>query len=762
MADNLVIVESPTKAKTISQFLGPKYQVLSSYGHIRDLPKNKLNIEIENNFKPLYQVPEDKKKIVSKLKKESKGKKVWLASDEDREGEAIAWHLTTILGIDTKLKNRIVFHEITKGAIQNALLNPRNIDLNLVNAQQARRVLDRIVGYQLSPVLWKKIRPGLSAGRVQSVAVRLIVDREREINNSQRSSTYKIVAEFKVNNVAFRAELNKKIKNYQEAKNYLSDLKNATFSIQNISSKPSFKNPSAPFTTSTLQQVASQKMGYSVKYTMNIAQKLYENGYITYMRTDSTNLSKEAIKDTKQYIIQNFGQNYLNIREYKTKSTNAQEAHEAIRPTNLNLEETPDQSLNKLYKLIRNRLIASQMSKAESSKKKIDIKISNKNDLFVAEGETLKFDGFLKIYENPHEDKILPNLELNQNIKPLIITTNENFSKLKPRYNEASLVRKLEELGIGRPSTYAPTISVIQNRGYVQKKDIDGINQISKIITLKDNQIIESDQDIVIGADKNKLCPNPIAELTIDFLVDYFPEIVDYKFTAKVEKDFDKIANGKIEWQKIIKSFYEELKPQIDKIENIPKKDISKMRLIGNDPYTNEPIYSRLGRYGPMLQKGDGDNEKSIKPQFAPLPEGVTLENVTLDQALEAFKLPRVVGKTKDNKEINANIGKFGPYIQIDKMFISIKNHDPKTIDLPTALEIYNEHLENLKKKIIKEFDDKLKIINGPYGPYLTNGKKNSKLPKDINPKTITKKQAQEILKNSVSKPKFKKRKHKK
>ncbi len=761
MADNLVIVESPAKAKTISKFLGSEYQVMSSYGHIRDLPKNKLNIDIQNNFEPNYQISDDKKKIVSQLKKESKNKKVWLASDEDREGEAIAWHLTKALGIDDNLQNRIVFHEITKSAIQNALLNPRKLDLNLVNAQQARRVLDRLVGYELSPVLWKKIKPGLSAGRVQSVAVRLIVDREREINNFKRSSSFKLSAIFTIDNLDFKAELNKKIDSYQNAKKYINDLINSTFQVKDISSKPSFRNPAAPFTTSTLQQEASKKLGYPVKYTMSIAQKLYENGYITYMRTDSTNLSNEAIENTKEYIIKNFGPKYLNLRVYKTKDLNAQEAHEAIRPTNVQLKEVPNESLNKIYQLIRNRLLASQMTRSESSKNEIDIQISNKNELFVAKGEVMTFDGFLKVYGTSPEDKLLPKLNIKQELKPILIEANENFSKPPARYTEASLVKKLEELGIGRPSTYAPTISVIQNRGYIEKKDIEGIEQSAKSIILKNNKIEELIQEIILGNDSNKLFPNPIAELTTDFLVEYFPEVVNYEFTARVEEDFDKIANGKTQWQNIIKDFYEELKPQINKIETIPRKDISKMRLIGNDPKTNEPIYSRLGRYGPMLQKGDADDEKDIKPSFAPLPKNTTLDSVSLEQALEAFKLPRLVGKTKDNLEIKANIGRFGPYLQIDNMFVSIKEYDPKTIDLNTAVKIYEEHLKKLKKRILKEFDDNLKIINGPYGPYLTNGKKNARLSKEINPKSISKEQALDILKNSKPKPKFKRKKSK-
>lgn len=761
MADNLVIVESPSKAKTISKFLGSDYEVKSSLGHIRDLPKNKISIDIEHNFEPIYQIPEDKKKIVTDLRKSAKGKKVWLASDEDREGEAIAWHLATILNLDKDQKNRIVFHEITKSAITNALSSPRKIDEYLVDAQQARRVLDRLVGYELSPVLWKKIKPGLSAGRVQSVAVRLIVDREKEINEFQDKSEYRIFGVFDHDKIVFNSELNRRLGSFKEANQYLLDIMSANYRVDKITSKLAHKSPKAPLTTSSLQQEAFQKIGYSVRQTMTIAQKLYEQGFITYMRTDSLNLSAEALNTIKSYILKNYGEKYLETKTFKNKNASAQEAHEAIRPTNINLLKVDDPSLNKLYQLIWRRTLATQMSKAQVKKSELYISISNKKEFLITKGETYVFDGFLKVYGNNPEDKILPQLKEGTEIKPIEIIAKEFFIKPSPRYTEASLVKKLEDLGIGRPSTYAPTISTIQTRGYIEKGETEQKEKTIHLITLKDNQITTTEELTTQEPDKNKLVPTPIAELTNDFLVEYFSEIINYKFTAKIESDFDQIASRKIKWQKTIQDFYKKFNEDIVKADQASRKEISKMRLIGKDPRNNEPIYARFGKFGPMIQKGDGDTEKNIKPIFAPLPKGTTINTVTIEEALKALELPRIVGQTNQKEEIKANIGRFGPYIQIDKIYVSIKGLDPHTISEDEANKIYQEHLKKLKKRIIKEFNENLKIINGPFGPYLTDGKINVKIPKNTEAKNITQKDALELLKNPPKKT-FKRRKRNK
>ena len=762
MTKNLVIVESPAKAKTIAKFLGSDYSVESSFGHIRDLPKKGLNIDIENNFEPKYEVSLDKKKVVSNLKKAAKDKDVWLASDEDREGEAIAWHLTKALGLDPKNTKRIVFHEITKPAIDEAIKTPRTIDIKLVDAQQARRVLDRLVGYELSPVLWKKIHSGLSAGRVQSVAVRLIVDREREIKDFQPKISFKITADFKEKNQDFQAELNHQIEDYTNTKTWLEGLIAAKYEVKDVVKKPSVRNPGPPFITSSLQQEASRRLGYSVRQTMTLAQRLYENGDITYMRTDSSLMSALAIKAAEKYIVNEYGKQYSKPKQYQTKQSNAQEAHEAIRPTDFSKTSVNgDKQLNNLYRLIWRRALSSQMPPAQFEKTEINISISTKpdRDYFIAKGEVLKFDGFIKVYGTNAEDKLLPSLSVGQSIQETQIKAVESFSRAPARYSEASLVKRLEDLGIGRPSTYAPTISTIQTRGYIEKKDLEGKERSARVIELVGDRISERSETTITGADKGKLLPTPLAELTTDFLVEHFPRIVDYKFTAQAEEDFDRIADGKEVWNSMIKRFYDYFHPLVEKTTDISRHEVSKARLVGHHPDSGEPIYARLGRFGPLLQRGDTD-DKTKKPSFAPLPENTTIDSVTLDQALSMLSLPREVGKTSDGQIITANIGRFGPYIKVDKQFMSIKPLDAMTITEEEARQIYSEHKQKAAKRNIKEFACGIKVLNGPYGPYVTDGKKNARLPKQIDPKELTEDEAKELI---AKKPtnKYRRKKHK-
>ncbi len=748
MAKNLVIVESPAKARTIAKFLGSDYEVESSFGHIRDLPKKGLNIDIEHNFEPKYEVSSDKKKVVSDLKKASKDKEVWLASDEDREGEAIAWHLTKALGLDTANTKRIVFHEITKPAIEEAIKNPRVINEKLVDAQQARRILDRLVGYELSPVLWKKITSGLSAGRVQSVAVRLIVDREREIKAFEAQSSFKITASFIDSKQEFSAELNHQIKDYDQAKEWLEGSKGSSYTVADIAQKPSVRNPSAPFTTSSLQQEASRRLGYSVRQTMTLAQRLYENGDITYMRTDSSLLSNLAVNAAEVYIKDKYGKEYSRPKQYQTKQASAQEAHEAIRPTDFNRTSiSGDKQQSNLYNLIWQRALASQMAAAEFERTEVQINISNKpkDDVFVAKGEVLKFDGYTKVYGTSNEDSLLPVLKVGQSLDCRKVVANETFSRSKARYSEATLVRKLEELGIGRPSTFAPTISTIQTRGYVEKKDLEGTERQVRVIELEQDKLNERTDSVITGADRSKLIPTPVAELTTDFLVEHFPQIVDYEFTAKVEEDFDDIADGKEQWEEMIKRFYEFFHPLVEKTADISRSEVAKARQIGTHPDTGEPIYARLGRYGPVIQMGDAE-DKEKKLTFAPLPENTSIDDLTLEQALSMLSLPKVVGKTEDGKEITANIGRFGPYIKIDKQFISIKPLDPRTISEEEARAKYAEQQEKVAARNIQEFDSGIKVLNGPYGPYVTDGKKNARLSKQIDPEKLTEAEAKELL----------------
>lgn len=756
MSKNLVIVESPAKAKTIEGFLGEGFVVKSSFGHVRDLAKKGLGVDIENKFTPTYEISPDKTKVVSELKSlAKKADTVWLATDEDREGEAISWHLYESLGLDGKNTKRIVFHEITKPAIKNAIANPRTIDKHLVDAQQARRILDRLVGFELSPILWKKVRPSLSAGRVQSVAVRLIVEREREIMNFKSTSTYKVVANFVSGKSVVKAELNKKFATHDEAKAFLKKCESADFMIESVETKPTKKSPSAPFTTSTLQQEAARKLGFSVAQTMVVAQRLYESGKITYMRTDSVNLSDTAIGQAKEAITGNYGANYLNIRQYKTKSKGAQEAHEAIRPTYIQNSTIEGDSADKrLYDLIWKRTIASQMSDAELEKTTAVITVSNASEKFVAQGEVLKFDGFLKVYLEGTDDEdednqearlndsfgqgMLPPIKVGEKLDANEITATQRFTHHPARYTEASLVKKLEELGIGRPSTYAPTISTVQKRGYVVKEDREGVQRNYGVITLKGNKIAEETKTEGTGAEKNKMFPTDIGMVVNDFLLKEFPQILDFHFTAKVEEEFDEIAEGKINWTKMLSDFY---KPFHKSVENTSENSerASGERLLGVDPVTGKNVYVRIGRFGPMAQLGEGDDENN-KPKFASLRRDQRLETITFEEALDLFKLPRTVGEF-EGKEMVVAVGRFGPYVRHNSVFVSLKKEDdPMTVSADRCIELILAKRQAEIDKYIKTFPEnpEVQVLNGRWGPYLVVGDNNFKLPKGVDPKGLS------------------------
>ncbi len=774
MINNLVIVESPAKAKTIEKFLGKDFQVKSSMGHVRDLSKKDFGIDIKNNFKPVYIVPEDKKKIVAELKKlVEQSETIWLASDEDREGEAIAWHLSEVLKLDPGKTKRIVFHEITKTAIQDAIQSFRSIDFNLVNAQQARRILDRIVGFEISPILWRKIKPSLSAGRVQSVAVRLIVDREREINQFVSTPSFKITGTFPVtdkNNVSamLKAELQKKYPTAKEARVFLELCKTAEFVISDITTKPSRKSPSPPFTTSTLQQEASRKLGFSVAQTMMVAQKLYESGKITYMRTDSVNLSQLALNSAKKIISKEFGEKYVNIKNFKTKAKGAQEAHEAIRPTFLDKPEIIGSvQEKKLYDLIWKRTIASQMSDAQLEKTNVTITVSNSEEVFVATGEVLKFDGFLKVYIESTDDdtdkggeNLLPPSNKGEMLRYSTIEAVERFSHYPPRYTEASLVRKLEELGIGRPSTYAPTISTIQQRGYVLKNDKEGTERKYATLVLDKGKISETTKTEFYGAEKNKLFPDNIGLIVNDFLVEYFEDILDFNFTASVEKEFDEIALGNREWTDMIRKFYAKFHPRVET--TLKESEYSKgERILGTDPETGKPLLVKMGRYGAIAQIGENtQSEEGEKPKFASLRKGQNLETITLEEALQLFRLPRIVGTYEDH-DLTVGIGKYGPYVRHNGQFYSLKRgvDDPYTIDSGRAIELIEEKRTNAKNRIIKEFneDPTLKVLNGRWGPYINRGKENFKIPKGMEPASLSFKEVNNIIEESLKKKKTKK-----
>lgn len=751
MDKNLVIVESPAKAKTIEKFLGKDFHVMSSYGHIRDLKKKDFSVDVENGFKPIYEVPSDKRKIVAELKAAAKNAEtVWLASDEDREGEAISWHLYDTLGLKESNTKRIVFHEITKDAIQAAIQNPRKIDRNLVDAQQARRVLDRIVGFELSPVLWRKIKPALSAGRVQSVAVRLIVEREREIQNFHSEAAYRVVAIFsKEENGQYheiKAEYNKRLKTKQEALALLENLKIADFTVEDVHVRPAKKSPAPPFTTSTLQQEASRKLGFSVGQTMMVAQRLYEAGKITYMRTDSVHLSALAIGTSKTEISNLYGDKYLKSRQYATHTKGAQEAHEAIRPTYVSTHEIEGSSQEKrLYDLIWKRTIASQMADAELEKTTVDIVVPDIDGKFVASGEVIKFDGFLRVYlegtddENGEsEEGILPLMSKGEILDMKEVTATERFTQRPPRYTEASLVRKMEELGIGRPSTYAPTISTIINREYVEKRNVEGDERIYNILALKKGTVKDVDKKEIAGADKNKLMPTDIGMVVNDFLLEYFPSVIDYNFTAKVEKDFDKIAEGEAQWNETIAGFYDVFHPIVEETSQMRSEHKAGERILGTDPKSGRQVSVKIGRYGAMAQIGTTDEEE--KPLFASLQKTQSIETITLEEALRLFELPRALGQFRD-KEVVAGVGRFGPYIRHDGKFVSLpKGVDPLEIQLEEAIGLIEAKEQKDKEKIIQTFVDEpdLQVLNGRYGPYISYQKSNYKIPKSKDPRNLT------------------------
>jgi len=769
MPKNLVIVESPAKAKTIEGYLGEDFIVESSYGHVRDLPSGDKAIDIENGFAPTYEVSKDKKEVVKKLKALAKqSDMVYLASDDDREGEAISWHLMQALELNDSNTRRIVFREITKNAINNAMKTPRGIDIDLVNAQQARRVLDRLVGYEISPILWRKIKTGLSAGRVQSVAVRVVVERERDIEQFDSTASYRVTAEFQIDSsTILKAELPKKFSNAEEASEFLNTCVEADFQITDLQKKPAKKSPAPPFTTSTLQQEASRKLGYSVSKTMTLAQKLYESGKISYMRTDSVNLSEEAITNAKSQIITAYGEDYSHTRRFKTKTSGAQEAHEAIRPTNFGVSEAgQDSGTQRLYELIWKRAIASQMSEALLEKTTVDISISSTTEQLVAKGEVVKFDGFLKVYtESFDEDQnsdyknssMLPPLQIGQQLDLNEMNARQGFSKHPPRYTEASLVKKLEEMGIGRPSTYAPTISTIQKRNYVTKESRPGIERNYTVITLLNGSVSSTQQSEITGAEKNKLFPTDMGMLVNDFLVEHFNDVVDYSFTANVEKEFDEIANGNKDWNGFINDFYGGFHSIVEEIQEL-KTNFRKVREVGVDPDSGKKVYARMGKFGPMAQIGEQpENESDEKPRYASLRSDQLIDTLTLEDALDLFKLPRSVGEFED-MEMIVGIGKYGPYIRHNSKFISLEeSDDPYSITEGRAIELVKAKREADAKMVIKSFDENpdIRVLNGRYGPYIKAGKKNVRIPKDKSPESLTLEECLELAEKTPDKKRF-------
>lgn len=798
MSKHLVIVESPAKAKTIEKYLGKDFTVLSSIGHIRSIPKKTKDgtppVDIQNGFKTTYEVDPEKKKTIAELKKAAKSADdVWLATDEDREGEAIAWHLCEVLKLDPKTTKRIVFHEITKSAIEEAVKHPRTVDMSLVEAQQARQILDRIVGFELSPVVWQKVPGGKSAGRVQSPAVRLLVEREREITAFAGSFQFKVTALFVHDGAEMKAELPQRFDTEAEAQQFLESLRGASFTVSDITKSPASRNPGAPFTTSTLQQDANAKLGFGSKATMASAQKLYQAGKITYMRTDSVNLSGQAIAAAKDFITQALGPEYSQVRTFKTKSASAQEAHEAIRPTDMRLEKASSNEYDqKLYALIRNRTLASQMAPAKLEKTTVTITISTRQESFEAKGEVVIFDGFLKVYGGGKKDPdLLPAVASGDALTLAEATARQTFARPPARYSEGSLVKKLEELGIGRPSTYATIIDTVQTRGYVVKGEGEGTPRDVVVLSIGQDSTVEplgsaSDEtsaarasqgagalaearreavseDVAgkeatvkngvirqivqekTGADRGKLVPTPSGELIADFLSDHFEPVVDYKFTANVEEYFDKIATGALARNTMLEGFYKPFHELIEQSGGIDRSTVGQSREVGTDPKTGKPILARFGRFGPMLQLGSTE-DKDNKPTFAPMPAGKKIETITLEEALHAFKLPRTVGETKDGEVIKANVGRFGPYIQVGKLFVSIKPIDPHDITLEQALELYEAKLKAEAEKNIADFGDGIKVLNGRYGPYITDGKKNVKIPKGTEPKEITHEHAKQLI----------------
>lgn len=767
---NLVIVESPAKAKTIEKYLGNDFHVLSSVGHIRAIAKKTKDgtppIDIQHGFKTTYEIDPEKKKVITELKKAVKevgASNVWLATDEDREGEAIAWHLCEVLKLDPKTTKRITFHEITKSAIEEAIKHPRTVDMKLVEAQQARQILDRIVGFELSPVVWQKVPGGKSAGRVQSPAVRLLVEREHEIDTFAGSSQFKVTAIFAAGKQELKAELKQRFDSEDAARAFLESLASATFTVTDISTSPSTRNPAAPFTTSTLQQEANSKLGMGSRATMASAQKLYQEGRITYMRTDSVNLSSQAIAASADYIKRLYGIEYSHVRKFKTKSAGAQEAHEAIRPTDITRESVSGSDYDqRLYDLIRRRTLASQMAPAKLENTTITISIndggkqnnsSKTNDklVFEAKGQVVLFDGFLRVYGGGKDDTILPTVKSGDQLQRHSVEARQVFARPPARYTEGTLVKKLEELGIGRPSTYATIMNTIQTRGYAEKGDSEGVPRDVVLLQLIDNKVEREITQEKTGSNKGKLVPTPAGELISGFLTDHFDRVVDYGFTADVEKDFDDIAGDRLARNTMLEKFYAPFHALIEQSGNIDRRTVGANREVGIDPKSGKPIIARFGRFGPMLQLGSSD-DKADKPQFAPLPKGAKIETVTLEQALRAFELPRLVGQTEDGQDIKANVGRFGPYIQIGKLYVSLKDIDPREVTQEQARELYAAKLKAEAEKNIADFGDGIKVLNGRFGPYVTDGSKNAKIPKDTDPKTITRDQAVELLANAPQK----------
>ena len=779
MQKNLVIVESPAKAKTIEKFLGKDYKVMSSYGHIRDLKTKEFSIDIEHDYAPQYVIPADKKKLVSELKSEAKSaEQVWLASDEDREGEAISWHLYEVLGLKPENTKRIVFHEITKNAILHAIETPRDININLVNAQQARRVLDRIVGFELSPILWRKVKPALSAGRVQSVAVRLIVEREREINEFVSEAAFRVIANFILpdGTTVLKAELNRRLKDKKEVEAFLESCKNASFTIDDITTKPVKKSPAPPFTTSTLQQEAARKLGYSVSQTMMIAQRLYESGLITYMRTDSVNLSDLALGTAKEAIFETYGEKYYKFRQYHTKSKGAQEAHEAIRPTYIsNVEAGSSSQEKKLYELIRKRTIACQIADAELERTTISVGISGQTERFVAVGEVISFEGFLQVYmesndddtEKEQENGLLPPVKLHETLSLKDIVATERFTQRPPRYTEASLVRRLEELGIGRPSTYAPTIQTIQNREYVVKGDKEGVERAYTVVSLSKGKIEEAEKTETVGADRNKLMPTDIGTVVNDFLMEYFPDVLDYNFTASVEKEFDSVAEGELVWTKAIDKFYKIFHPIVEATAAVKTEHKVGERELGIDPKSGNPVFVKIGRYGPVVQIGaaHADDKEAPKPQFASLMKGQSIDTITLEEALKLFDLPRTVGEY-EGKVMVAAVGRFGPFIRHDGKFVSIpKDLNPLTITAEEAIALIEGKRVKDEQRFIKKFeeDPEMEILKGRFGPYISYQKANYRIPKMVtDPTILTLEDCKKIIAEAGEKPAAKKTTRKK
>jgi DNA topoisomerase I len=767
---NLVIVESPAKAKTIEKYLGNDFHVLSSVGHIRAIAKKTKDgtppIDIQHGFKTTYEIDPEKKKVIAELKKAVKSvgaANVWLATDEDREGEAIAWHLCEVLKLDPKTTKRITFHEITKSAIEEAIKHPRTVDMKLVEAQQARQILDRIVGFELSPVVWQKVPGGKSAGRVQSPAVRLLVEREHEIDAFASSSQFKVTAIFAAGKQELKAELKQRFDSEDAARAFLESLASATFTVTDISTSPSTRNPAAPFTTSTLQQEANSKLGMGSRATMASAQKLYQEGRITYMRTDSVNLSSQAIAASADYIKRLYGIEYSHVRKFKTKSAGAQEAHEAIRPTDITRESVSGSDYDqRLYDLIRRRTLASQMAPAKLENTTITISINDEEEqnsssktndklVFEAKGQVVLFDGFLRVYGGGKDDTILPTVKSGDQLQRHSVEARQVFARPPARYTEGTLVKKLEELGIGRPSTYATIMNTIQTRGYAEKGDSEGVPRDVILLQLIDNKVEREIIQEKTGSNKGKLVPTPAGELISGFLTDHFDRVVDYGFTADVEKDFDDIAGDRLARNTMLEKFYAPFHALIEQSGNIDRRTVGANREVGIDPKSGKPIIARFGRFGPMLQLGSSD-DKADKPQFAPLPKGAKIETVTLEQALHAFELPRLVGQTEDGQDIKANVGRFGPYIQIGKLYVSLKDIDPREVTQEQARELYAAKLKAEAEKNIADFGGGIKVLNGRFGPYVTDGNKNAKIPKDTDPKTITRDQAVELLANAPQK----------